>query len=200
MASTYTTKLGLAKPAHGDVNWHIPINENWDKIDTELDKALKISGTTIDANKNWNGKNITNVGQLQANSVTTTIYTLIPDPCIWYQDNALKETESTSFIVVKTAKAVPACFSGTVSVHYDVNAMSSNNGVYAELRKNGSVIRSHFQPTVTIGEYIENVAVTPGDVISLALRATGGQDSAINNQFEIRAVPVLAGLPVSPPW
>jgi len=29
MASTYTPKLNLAKPAHGDVDWHIPINENW---------------------------------------------------------------------------------------------------------------------------------------------------------------------------
>ena len=52
MVSTYTPKLNLAKPAHGDVDWHIPINENWDKIDTELDKidteldkALNISET-----------------------------------------------------------------------------------------------------------------------------------------------------------
>ena len=66
MASTYTPKLNLAKPAHGDVDWHIPINGNWDKIDTELDKALKISGTTIDADKNWNGKNITNVNSIDA--------------------------------------------------------------------------------------------------------------------------------------
>ena len=42
MANIYTPKLNLAKPAHGDVNWHIPNNGNWDKIDTELDKALKI--------------------------------------------------------------------------------------------------------------------------------------------------------------
>ena len=70
MASTYTPKLNLAKPAHGDVDWHIPINENWDKIDTELDKALKISGTTIDADKDWGGKNITNVGVIRTSDVT----------------------------------------------------------------------------------------------------------------------------------
>jgi len=67
MASTYTPKLKLAKPAHGDVDWHIPINANWDKIDTELDNAAKtalVSGITVDANKNWNGKNITNVGAI----------------------------------------------------------------------------------------------------------------------------------------
>ena len=73
MASTYTPKLNLAKPAHGDVDWHIPINRNWDKIDTELDKALKISGTTIDADKDWGGKNITNVGTLSANALANTI-------------------------------------------------------------------------------------------------------------------------------
>jgi hypothetical protein len=64
MASTYTPKLNLAKPANGDIDWHIPINENWDKIDTELDKALKISGTTIDADKDWQGHDITNVGAI----------------------------------------------------------------------------------------------------------------------------------------
>ena len=64
MVNTYTEKLGLAKPANGDIDWHIPVNGNWDKIDTELDKALKISGTTIDANKDWNGKNITNLGKI----------------------------------------------------------------------------------------------------------------------------------------
>jgi hypothetical protein len=97
MASTYTPKLNLAKPAHGDVNWHIPINGNWDKIDTELDKA---------------------------NSVTTTTVTLIPYPCIWYQDNVSKTTDSESYTVLKTAKAVPAGFSGIVTVYW-VNYNSS---------------------------------------------------------------------------
>lgn len=36
MTNTYTPNLNLAKPANGDVNWHIPINENFDKIDTNF--------------------------------------------------------------------------------------------------------------------------------------------------------------------
>lgn len=36
MANTYTTNYNLAKPAHGDVNWHIPINGNFDIIDTTM--------------------------------------------------------------------------------------------------------------------------------------------------------------------
>ena len=79
MVNTYTSKLNLAKPAHGDVNWHIPVNENWDKIDTELDKALKISGTTIDADKDWNGKNITNLGYI----ATTRIRPVASDEVRW---------------------------------------------------------------------------------------------------------------------
>jgi microcystin-dependent protein len=46
MANTYTPNLNLAKPAHGDVNWHIPINENWDKIDSAMkDNANRICPT-----------------------------------------------------------------------------------------------------------------------------------------------------------
>jgi hypothetical protein len=54
MASTYTPKLNLAKPAHGDVDWHIPINENWDKIDTELGtltKNIEVGETEITFDK-----------------------------------------------------------------------------------------------------------------------------------------------------
>ena len=36
MANTYTTNYNLAKPAHGDVDWHIPINGNFDTIDTTM--------------------------------------------------------------------------------------------------------------------------------------------------------------------
>ena len=36
MANTYTTNYNLAKPANGDVDWHTPINENWDDIDSTM--------------------------------------------------------------------------------------------------------------------------------------------------------------------
>jgi len=46
MASTYTTNYNLAKPAHGDINWHIPINGNFDTIDTTMkDNANRICPT-----------------------------------------------------------------------------------------------------------------------------------------------------------
>ena len=46
MASTYTTNYNLAKPANGDIDWHIPINGNFDTIDTTMkDNANRICPT-----------------------------------------------------------------------------------------------------------------------------------------------------------
>ncbi len=81
MANTYTPKLNLAKPAHGDVNWHIPINENWDKLDTKVDNAAKtalVSKITVDADKNWNGKSIENISSLSSSIYTSTNVKLLP--------------------------------------------------------------------------------------------------------------------------
>jgi hypothetical protein len=33
MATTKTPVMGLNKPARGDFNWDVPLNENWDKLD-----------------------------------------------------------------------------------------------------------------------------------------------------------------------
>ena len=70
MASTYTTKLGLAKPAHGDINWHIPINENWDKLDSKLGPLYEniTNGTTkltVKKDVDMSAKNIKNVASIQ---------------------------------------------------------------------------------------------------------------------------------------
>ena len=69
MVNTYTTKLGLAKPAHGDINWHIPINQNFDDIDEKLGplyENITSSATDLTLNKNVdaNSKNIVDVNQL----------------------------------------------------------------------------------------------------------------------------------------
>lgn len=152
--------------------------------------ALKLSQIAIDANKNWNGKNITNVGQLQANSVTTTTCTLIPDPCILYRDNRTITIESSSYTVLKTV-TVPTGVSGTVAVHWDIDTRSSSRVTRSQLRKNGSVIRECHLSSNNYWEGFEYVAVTPGDVISLAFYIIGESDNgAKNNKFEIRAIPL----------
>ena len=204
MASTYTPKLNLAKPAHGDVDWHIPINENWDKIDTELDKALKISGTTIDADKDWNGKNITNVNQFQAASadltaITTSRYTLVPDPCVCYADNTTKEQKDYIKTVVKTAPPVPAGQSGTVTVHCNLKSSSiQSRNAYIDINRNGVPVAYFATSSTSFELRSANVTVSPGDVISMVLYA---QDNvtATNSLFEIRAI-MLPGIVNSFTW
>jgi hypothetical protein len=203
MASTYTPKLNLAKPAHGDVDWHIPINENWDKIDTELDKALKISGTTIDADKNWNGKSITNVNQFQAASadltaITTSRYTLVPDPCVCYADNSTIENQSYDEPVVKTAPPVPAGQSGTVTVHCNLKSSSSSKNAYVRINRNGVQVAYFATKSTSFELQSANVTVSPGDVLSLLLNAQANA-TATNSLFEIRAIP-LPGIVNSFTW
>jgi hypothetical protein len=179
MANTYTTKLGLAKPANGDVDWHIPINDNWDKIDTDLDKALKISGTTIDADKDWDGKNITNVGSLGAASIQTTTYTLVADPhapCC-FQDNS-------SVPATKTASPVPAGRSGTVYVDYNIIASPNAPGT-VWLTLNGVEVPGS-RHTIVSGAFDQIVTVAPGDTIGLRSSGSGG-NTPYNSLFEIRA-------------
>jgi len=179
MVNTYTEKLGLAKPANGDVDWHIPVNGNWDKIDTELDKALKISGTTIDADKDWGGKNITNVGSLDVASIQTTTYTLAAGstaPCC-FQDNSYVPA-------TKTASPVPAGRSGSVYVGYNIlgfpGAPATVWLTLNEVEVPGS------RQTSESGTFDQIVTVAPGDTIGLRSSGTMG-NTPHNSLFEIRA-------------
>ena len=171
MANTYTEKLGLAKPAHGDVDWHIPVNENWDKIDTELDKALKISGTTIDADKDWNGKNITNLGKI---SPKTWLILTGADPLLISKSHASSVTvtftpqlDGTGHVKVVVAGAHVSHASGTRNF---------------TLLKNGSQIWTKSQGTRWNGEThvfdaftetaIEDLSIASGDTLTIS--RTGG--------------------------
>ena len=125
MASTYTTKLGLVKPANGDVDWHIPINGNWDKIDTELDKALKISGTTIDADKNWNGKSITNMKALTlTESSTPGLLMIYPTNSIIWQSSIQRSTSNTTYTELKR---VTSSHTGSIRIRLTLTGSSSYN-------------------------------------------------------------------------
>ena len=203
MVNTYTPKLNLAKPAHGDVNWHIPVNENWDKIDTELDKALKISGTTIDADKNWNGKSITNVNQIQAASaniteITTSRYSLLPDSNVCYADNSTKEVGDYQETVVKTSPPVPAGHSGTVTVYYNLKSGYSPYHAYARIRRNGVLVDDFNTGSLTFVTRSVNITVSPGDVLTLAIYVQTS-NIATNSLFEIRAI-TLPGIVNSIAW
>ena len=85
------------------------------KMEQGIVSASKLSGTDIDTDKDWGGKNITNVGSLGAASIQTTTYTLAAGstaPCC-YQNNS-------NVPATKTAPPVPAGRSGSVYVRYNI--------------------------------------------------------------------------------
>ena len=179
MANTYTPKLGLAKPAHGDVDWHIPVNENWDKIDTELDKALKISGTTIDADKNWNGKNITNVGTLSADTLilSESPFTIAPDltknaKCLMKSSDSEAAGGMYDLALAKSLPPLPASVYGTensVYVSYQHRSSHSSFNTVTQIYVNGAAAgtpRSNSNTSYTTWDEVIT-GLKAGDIIQI---------------------------------
>ena len=187
MAITYTPKLNLAKPAHGDVDWHIPINENWDKIDTELDKALKISGTTIDADKDWGGRTISNV-VLDGSSKSTLVIARA-------SDTLRASSDASKYFGRETAKSKEIQLSSrlygsdnTFRVKFDLSGRYDDYVGYAQIYVNDSPRGAKHSKTGdgyrTISEDITGLKA--GDKIQLYTGLNLGQSGYVAN-FRIYA-------------
>ena len=137
------------------------------------------------------------VNQIQAASanlaeITTSQYTLVPDPCVCYADNSTKTYEGGQSAVVKTSPPVPAGQSGTVAVHFNLKSNKSDN-VYASIYRNGDYVGGFITKSESFEIRTANITVSPGDVLTLALRTNTGAQ-ATNSLFEIRAIPLPANV------
>ena len=174
------------------------------KIEQGVKTATRLSGTDIDTDKNWGGKNITNVNQFQAASadltaITTSRYTLVPDPCVCYADNTTKEQKDYIKTVVKTAPPVPAGQSGTVTVHCNLKSSSTQSrNAYIDINRNGVPVAYFATSSTSFELRSANITVSPGDVISMVLYAADNV-TATNSLFEIRAI-ALPGIVNSFTW
>jgi hypothetical protein len=191
MANTYTTKLGLAKPAHGDVDWHIPINGNWDKIDTELDKALKISGTTIDADKNWNGKSITNMKSLTLTSAAHAALTIIyPSNNIIASSDAIHTFSGADWVVAKTATIA---HNGTLRIQHTHCATGggSAQSIDSRICCDGEV-RATYHSTRDQGAktYVTDVIVRAGSVVTIEGNCYAGYISGVKFMGSAGVIPL----------
>jgi hypothetical protein len=220
MASTYTPKLNLAKPAHGDVDWHIPVNGNWDKIDTELDKALKISGTTIDADKDWNGKSITNTrsiatSYLSVDKITFTRKMSVADinGSIFYKNSNTYSVSSgqPTFTNIPTITVPPGLVDGsTITIAANIYSTSYRTTTLTCIINGVSTAALSYYPEVSgWGSSSNTVTIKSGDVISFALSppgylgggATTGRVKDISLRGNIVDMPMIsiANDPVWPP-
>ena len=188
MASTYTPKLNLAKPAHGDVDWHIPINENWDKLDTKVDSAAKtalISGLTVDADKNWNGKNITNLGKI---SPKTWLILTGADPLLISKSHASSTTvtftpqlDGTGHVKVVVAGANVV---GAGTRTFEI--LKNGSQIWTRSQKSGWGGEGDFFPALTVTAF-EDLSVASGDTLTLS--RTGGAGAVT---IRIYSTPLVA--------
>ena len=189
MVNTYTPNLNLAKPAHGDVDWHIPINENWDKLDTKVDNAAKtalVSKITVDADKDWNGKNITNLGKI---SPKTWLILTGADPLLISKSHASSTT--VTFAQLDGTGHVKVVMEGAY-----VNNVSIATRVFTIL-KNGSQIWTTEQSSRWGGEHyyfpaftttaFEDLSIASGDTLTLS--RTGGSGAVT---LKIYSTPLVA--------
>jgi hypothetical protein len=170
-------------PTTWDAN-DVITKDKLNKIEQGINTASKLSGTDIDTDKNWNGKNITNVGAVTANAVSvasiqTTTYTLAASssaPCC-YQNNS-------SVPATKTAPPVPAGRSGSVYVSYNIiGAPGAPATVWLTLNEVEVPGSRHSSDN---GTFDQIVTVAPGDTIGLRSSGTAG-NTPYNSLFEIRA-------------
>ena len=180
MVNTYTTKLNLAKPANGDVNWHIPVNDNFDTIDEKVGEALTISGTVIDADKDWDGKNITNVGSvdMHQNRVDNLYYReFIPsasDTIIASRTGSQSVGRGSTWTVSDTIKIPNGYGIGSVRVGCLIKANYHPNPSYsyntqAKIVKNGDILASLNITSNIIEEYLTaDINIEPNDTITIS--------------------------------
>jgi len=193
MASTYTPKLNLAKPAHGDVDWHIPINGNWDKLDSKLgplyeDITNDTTKLTVKKDVDMSAKNINNVNMLTVNKIKATSYLWTPDPGLTkprYIDNTLVRNSTYSWVTVKTTPAAKIGVLGSATIYYN---FSTTYDASIRLLKNDVVVPNS---TITVkgdGSIAIDVPITTGDIFKLQLNGYTTGNSITNTNFGIYAL------------
>ena len=201
MVNTYTEKLGLAKPANGDIDWHIPINGNWDDIDSKLGplyEDITSSATDLTFNKDIVVENIT------LSKIKSSLWNMIADftkKSTCYESLDAVSTTSLSWETLKTATSVPVDRNGTVYVCYTVNAITSEDysasaSAYGQVLKNGEVITESVSSITSYHNYNNQsvtteiiVEVVSGDVITVQayVTHTGVSGTAYISDFGVYA-------------
>ena len=200
MANTYTPKLNLAKPAHGDVDWHIPINGNWDELDSKLgplyeDITNDTTKLTVKKDVDMSTKNINNVNMLTVNKIKATSYLWTTDPGLTkprYIDNTRVGIGTYPWVTVKTTPAAKIGVLGTATIYYDISAPSNIGGI--RLLKNDVVVpKSEFTVLKGNSFIAIDVSITTGDIFKLQIESHNIDYWCYNNVFGIYAlmIPII---------
>jgi hypothetical protein len=177
MVNTYTTKLGLAKPANGDVDWHIPINENWDDIDSKLGPLYEdiTSGAT----------ELTLSKKLNANEISVDNYTSLKVKLFPF--DSIVKTERAKYDGSMSSKGTMTLGTFTVPSEYIegsiigiegwvqiIQAESYTASAYINVIVNGVTVKTFqayangFRLTIKV-EFEDYISIKGDDVITVTL-------------------------------
>ena len=174
--------------AYSPTTWNtndVITKDKLNKIEQGIVSASKLSGTDIDTDKNWNGKNITNLGKISPISWLTI---LGGDPLL------ITKTHTSSTTV--TFAQIEAGHGNVKVIVKGAGANESGTRTF-KILKNGSQIWTMSQGSVWGGDdyyfpaftttAFEDLSIASGDVLTIS--RTGGAGAVT---VEIYATPYVA--------
>ena len=149
------------------------------KMEQGIVSASKLSGTDIDTDKDWGGNDITNVGTLSVDSLTTTgriyadnlyyrrITPTASDTPVVSRTGTRYGGRSSNWRVTDTITIPPGYNAGSVRVScWVVWSYHIAHQIQAQILKNGDVVAEMSETATSVHEYLTaDISISPGDVI-----------------------------------
>jgi hypothetical protein len=114
--------------AYSPTTWNtndVITKDKLNKIEQGVKTATRLSGTDIDADKNWNGKSITNMKALTlTESSTPGLLMIYPTNSIIWQSSIQRSTSNTTYTELKR---VTSSHTGSIRIRLTLTGSSSYN-------------------------------------------------------------------------
>jgi len=154
------------------------------KIEQGLHAVSKLSGIDIDADKNWNGKNITNMGKI---SPKTWLILVGTDPLLISKSHASSTTVSFAQLDgtghVKVIVKCPGVDGWGTRV---LNILKNGVEIWSQSQSSVWGGEDYYTPPLTATAF-EDLSVTNGDILTISRTGGGGSVTV-----EIYATPLVA--------
>jgi hypothetical protein len=170
------------KMAYSPTTWNtndVITKDKLNKIEQGVKTGTLLSGTDIDADKDWNGKNITNVGTLSANTLILpeSPFTIVPD-LTKNPKYLMKSSDSEAaggmydWALAKSLPPLPASVYGTensVYVSYQHSSNRTSFNTVTQIYVNGAAVgtsRSNSSTSYTTWDEVIT-GLKAGDIIQI---------------------------------
>ena len=175
--------------AYSPTTWNtndVITKDKLNKIEQGVKTATRLSGTDIDADKNWNGKSITNMKSLTlTESSTPGLLMIYPTNSIIWQSSIQRSTSNTTYTELKR---VTSSHTGSIRIRLTLTGSSSyNDPVFV-----GIVVGGRLQAEVSgiagwggpVTKTVD-VLVGAGEIISFQGRVSNGRTTVNITNIQI---------------